>query len=66
MKKDTEEECAKMIEEAKRKTEEIISEREKQCARLDAHYSRECEKWYNLHQEVRRLEKADDSGAGEE
>ena len=66
MKKETEKACAGMIEEAKKETEEIIAEREKQCARLDAHYRRECEKWYKLHQEVRMLEKTDDSEADEE
>ena len=57
MKQAAEMECAKMIDDAKQKTAEMISRRESQLAALNDQYRRECVKWYKLHQEVQSLEK---------
>ena len=57
MKRDAEIECAKMIDDAKQKTAEMISQRDTQLAILNDQYRRECVKWYKLHREVQLLEK---------
>jgi hypothetical protein len=57
MKRDAEIECAKMIDDTKQKTAEMISQRNTQLAILNDQYWRECVKWYKLHQKVQLLEK---------
>ena len=58
MKQHTETECAKMVEEAKQKSAEMIALSEKQCATINEQYRRECIKWYKLHQEIQLIENA--------
>ena len=57
MKRAAENECAKMLDDAKQKTAEIISQRDTQLAALNDQYRREYVKWYKLHREVQLLEK---------
>lgn len=57
MKQITQSECEKMLEDARQKSAEMISQSEKQCSILNAQYRRESEKWYKLHQDVQSLEK---------
>ena len=57
MKRASENECAKMIDDAKQKTAEMISQRDTQLATLNDQYRREYVKWYKLHREVQLLEK---------
>ena len=56
MKEDTENECAKKIEDVKAKVKEIIADGEKKYADLKAHYKKEYTKWQQLKVEITALE----------
>lgn len=56
MKKDTEEKCAKMIEDASKKAEKILAESKKKCDDLDARYQRDYQKWQQLLAQIQTLE----------
>ena len=59
MKEDTEQECARMLEEARKKVEKILAE--KQCNDLEARYQHDYQKWQQLQSEIQKLEhKADE------
>ena len=61
MKADTEEECAKMLEDARKKAEQILAEGKKQCDELEARYQCDYKKWQQLQAEIQKLEqKADE------
>lgn len=55
MKKDTEKACDAMIENAKKKADEILSDGEMQFAELNARYKAELEKYQQLKAEIQRL-----------
>lgn len=56
MKEDTEKECAKMIEEAHKKVDEIIGSIQKQCVDLTTQYQLDYQKLQKLQTEIQRLE----------
>ena len=56
MKEDTENECAKKIEDVKAKVKDIIADGEKKYADLKAHYKKEYTKWQQLKMEITALE----------
>lgn len=58
MQLEAEVECARLIDEAKQKAAEIISQNEAQRAILNEQYQREYVKWYKLHRKLQALEKA--------
>ena len=61
MKADTEEECAKMLEDARKKAEQILAEGKKQYDELEARYQCDYKKWQQLQAEIQKLEqKADE------
>ena len=62
MKEDTQKTCDAMIEEAKRKTDEILSEGEKQFAELNARYKQEYLKYQQLKSEIQQMEEEKDKG----
>ena len=62
MKEDAEQECAKMLEEAKNKVAEIYSDGEKQYAALSARYQMTYEKWQQMHTEMQALEESKKQG----
>ena len=56
-KAETEEECAKMIADAKKKVEAILSAGEAQVAKLEARYQNDYQKWQQLQIELRTIER---------
>lgn len=66
MKQCTQNQCEKILEEAKQKSADMLALSEKQCALLNAQYRREQEKWYKLHQQVQLLEKTVKETSAEE
>ena len=56
MKEDTERECAKMIEEAQKKVESIMSEGKVQHAVLAARYRADYKKWQQLRAKIEKFE----------
>lgn len=56
MKEETEQECAKMLEDARKKVEQILTEGKTQCDELEARYQRDYEKWQQLQAEIQKLE----------
>ena len=56
MKEDTERECAKMIEEAKKKVESIMADGKGQYDALAARYRADYKNWQQLHAEIKKLE----------
>ncbi len=61
MKEDTEQECARMIEEACKKVEKILADGKKQCKDLEARYRHDYQKWKKLQSEIQKLkQKADE------
>ena len=58
MKEDAEQECARMLEEARKKVEKILADGKKQCTDLEARYQRDYQKWQQLQSEIEKLEKS--------
>ena len=56
MKKDTEAECARMLEETNQKVAEILKNSEKKYNELEARYRKGHRKWTQLQAEIQRLE----------
>ena len=56
MKEDTEQECARMLEEARKKVEKILADGKKQCNDLEARYQHDYQKWQQLQSEIQKLE----------
>ncbi|MBQ3252195.1 MAG: hypothetical protein IJB02_03015 [Oscillospiraceae bacterium] len=56
MKEETEQKCAKMLEEARKKVEEILSDGKQQCMDLEARYQCDYQKWQQLQAEIQKLE----------
>ena len=57
MKEDTQRECAKMVEEAKKKVESIMADGKERYDALAARYRADCKKWKQLRAEIEKLEK---------
>ena len=62
VKEDTQKACDAMIEEAKQKAEEILSEGERQFAELNGRYKQEYLKYQQLKSEIQQLEETKDKG----
>ena len=60
MKEDTEQECARMLEEARKKVEKILADGKKQCNDLEARYQQDYQKWQQLQSEIQKLEQKTD------
>ena len=56
MKIDAEEECRRMIEDARKKADKIVADGEKRLADLEERYQVECQKLQQLEAEMQRLE----------
>ena len=56
MKEDTEKECEKMIEEARKKVAKILADGQKQYDALAARYRTDYQKWQQLRAEIAKLE----------
>lgn len=56
MKKDTERECAKLLEETRKEVEKILSDGKKQYQDLEARYQRDYKKWQRLQAELQKAE----------
>lgn len=56
MKEDTQKECAKMIEEARKKVESIMADGKGHCDALAARYRTDYEKWQQLRAEIEKFE----------
>lgn len=61
MKEDTERECAKMIEEAKKKVESIMADGKEQYDALAARYRADYKKWQQLRAEIEKLEEQENN-----
>ena len=62
MKSDAEKECAKIISEAKKTAADIVADSQKKQAELSMKYKVDYQKWQQLRQEIRQLEKAKEEG----
>ena len=60
-KEETEQECARLLREAREKAEALLADGQKRCNELEARYQRDYEKWQQLQSEMQKLEqKADE------
>ena len=61
MKEETVRECAKMLEDARQKVAQILTEGKKQCDELEARYQRDYQMWQQLQAKLQMSEqKADE------
>ena len=66
MKQETEKECAKKINDAKKKVNEVIADGEKKFANLKAYYKNEYTRWQKLQCEIVELERKKKQILGED
>jgi hypothetical protein len=60
MKEETEQECKKMLEEARQRVENILADGQKQHDALEARYQHDYKKWQQLQAEIQKLEQIAD------